>query len=76
LAIRVGRVRAYKYIYVLLALAGLIIALHPARRLSLVGLLAYFLHSANDVAPRCHSGQTMLADEHHSSKFAGDIRAL
>lgn len=68
---RVGRVRAYKYIYLLLALAGLIIALHPTPwSIALVGLTGVLSTDANDNGPATTLEQTMLADEHHSSKFA------
>ena len=68
---RIGRVRAYKWIYFLLALAGLVIALHPAPwTIALVGLTGVLSTDANDNGPATTLEQTMLAGEHHSSKFA------
>jgi len=68
---RLGRVRAYKWIYALLAVAGLIIALHPAPwTIALVGLTGVLSTDANDNGPATTLEQTMLAGEHHSSKFA------
>ena len=68
---RIGRVRAYKLIYAALALAGLVIALHPAPwTIALVGLTGVLSTDANDNGPATTLEQAMLADEHHSSKFA------
>jgi MFS family permease len=68
---RIGRVRAYKWIYALLGLAGLAIALHPAPwTIALVGLTGVLSTDANDNGPATTLEQTMLAGEHHSSKFA------
>ena len=68
---RIGRVRAYKWIYALLALAGLLIALHPAPwTIALVGLTGVLSTDANDNGPATTLEQAMLAGEHHSSKFA------
>ena len=68
---RIGRVRAYKWIYALLALAGLIIALHPSPwTIALVGLTGVLSTDANDNGPATTLEQAMLAGEHHSSKFA------
>ncbi len=68
---RIGRVRAYKWIYALLGVAGLIIALHPAPwTIALVGLTGVLSTDANDNGPATTLEQTMLAGEHHSSKFA------
>ena len=67
----IGRVRAYKWIYALLALAGLVIALHPAPwTIALMGLTGVLSTDANDNGPATTLEQTMLAGEHHSSKFA------
>jgi len=67
----IGQVRAYKWIYGLLALAGLIIALHPTPlTIGLVGLTGVLSTDANDNGPATTLEQTMLAGEHHSSKFA------
>ena len=69
--VAIGRVRAYKWIYALLSLAGLVIALHPAPwTISLVGLTGVLSTDANDNGPATTLEQTMLAGEHHSSKFA------
>ena len=63
--------RAYKWIYALLALAGLVIALHPAPwTIALMGLTGVLSTDANDNGPATTLEQTMLAGEHHSSKFA------
>ncbi len=68
---RIGRIRAYKWIYALLALAGLVIALHPAPwTIALVGLTGVLSTDANDNGPATTLEQTMLAGEHQSSKFA------
>jgi len=68
---RIGRVRAYKGFYLLLALVGLIIALHPAPwTIALLALTGVLSTDANDNGPATTLEQTMLADEHHHSKFA------
>jgi len=68
---RIGRVRAYKTIYLLLALVGLIIALHPAPwTIVLVSLTGVLSTDANDNGPATTLEQAMLADEHHHSRFA------
>ena len=68
---RIGRVRAYKTIYLLLALVGLIIAIHPAPwTIVLVSLTGVLSTDANDNGPATTLEQAMLADEHHHSKFA------
>lgn len=68
---RIGRVRAYKFIYGLLALAGLIIALHPTPwSIALVGLTGVLSTDANENGPATTLEQAMLAEEHQSSKFA------
>lgn len=70
-AARIGRVRAYKLIYAALSLAGLVIALHPAPwTIALVGLTGVLSTDANDNGPATTLEQAMLADEHHSSRFA------
>jgi len=68
---RIGQVRAYKWIYALLALGGLIIALHPAPwTIALVGLTGVLSTDANDNGPATTLEQTMLAGENKRSKFA------
>ena len=68
---RFSRVRAYQWIYALLSLAGLAIALHPAPwTIALVGLTGVLSTDANDNGPATTLEQTMLAGEHESSKFA------
>jgi MFS family permease len=68
---RIGQVRAYKWIYALLALGGLIIALHPAPwTIALVGLTGVLSTDANDNGPATTLEQTILAGENKRSKFA------
>ena len=69
--VRIGRVRAYKGFYVLLAVVGLVIALHPAPwTIALLALTGVLSTDANDNGPATTLEQTMLADEHHHSKLA------
>ncbi len=68
---RIGQVRAYRSIYATLAVAGLIIAVHPAPwSIALVGLTGVLSTDANDNGPATTLEQAMLAGEHHRSKFA------
>ena len=68
---RIGRVRAYKGFYVLLAAVGLVIALHPAPwTIALLALTGVLSTDANDNGPATTLEQTMLAGEHHHSKLA------
>jgi len=69
--VRIGRLRAYKFVYVGLAVAGLVIALHPAPwTIALMGLTGVLSTDANDNGPATTLEQTMLAGEHHSRRFA------
>ncbi len=68
---RIGTQRAYKLIYALLAIVGLVIALHPAPwTIALMGLTGVLSTDANDNGPATTLEQTMLSREHHSSRFA------
>ena len=67
---KIGRIRAYKLIYTLLAISGLIIGLHPTPwTIACVGLIGVLSTDANENGPATSLEQAMLADEHHSSKF-------
>ena len=68
---QIGQVRAYRWIYATLAVAGLVIALHPSPwSIGLIGLTGVLSTDANDNGPATTLEQAMLAGEHHHSKFA------
>lgn len=68
---RLGVARAYKLFYLLLAIAGLVIAWYPTPWcLALVGLTGVLSTDANDNGPATTLEQTILAGEHRKSNFA------
>jgi hypothetical protein len=68
---RIGQVRAYQWFYALLAGAGLVIAIWPTLwSVALVGLTGVLSTDANDNGPATTLEQSMLASEHHSTRFA------
>ena len=65
---RFGRRKSYKLIYSLLAIAGIIIVIHPALwTLALVGLTGVLSTDANDNGPATTLEQAMLAQISHST---------
>jgi len=68
---RFGRRRSYQVIYLLMSVAGLVIAVHPSLwAIGLVGLTGVLSTDSNDNGPATTLEQAMLAQQSHHSKLA------
>jgi len=67
---RFGRRRCYQTIYLMLAIAGFVVAIHPNLwTIALVGLTGVLSTDANDNGPATTLEQAMLAERAHSTNF-------